>query len=50
MTANISFEVDSTENVPKIPNAALRFFPDNVMLVRESDRKLIDDRLESTKV
>ena len=42
MTANISFEVDSTENVPKIPNAALRFFPDNVMLVRESDRKLID--------
>jgi HlyD family secretion protein len=42
MTASISFEVDSTTNVPKIPNAALRFFPDDVKLVRESDRHLID--------
>ena len=42
MTASISFEVDSTEDVPKIPNAALRFFPDNIKLVREADRKLID--------
>lgn len=42
MTASISFEVDSTEQVPKIPNAALRFFPDDVKLVRESDRHLID--------
>ncbi|MCO8120992.1 efflux RND transporter periplasmic adaptor subunit [Stieleria sp. TO1_6] len=42
MTASISFEVDSTEAVPKIPNAALRFFPDDVKLVRESDRYLID--------
>jgi len=42
MTASISFEVDSTEDVPKIPNAALRFFPDGVKLVRESDRHLID--------
>ncbi|MDA8744621.1 efflux RND transporter periplasmic adaptor subunit [Rubripirellula amarantea] len=42
MTASISFEVDSTTDVPKIPNAALRFFPDDVMLVRESDRHLID--------
>ena len=42
MTASISFEVDSTDDVPKIPNAALRFFPDNVKLVREADRQLID--------
>ena len=42
MTASISFEVDSTEDVPKIPNAALRFFPDDVRLVREADRQLID--------
>ncbi len=42
MTASISFEVDSTKDVPKLPNAALRFFPDEVELVRESDRHLID--------
>ncbi|QDT12746.1 efflux RND transporter periplasmic adaptor subunit [Planctomycetes bacterium K23_9] len=42
MTANISFEVDSTKDVPKIPNAALRFFPDNVKLVRKDDQHLID--------
>ncbi len=42
MTASISFEVDSTVDVPKIPNAALRFFPDDVKHVRESDRHLID--------
>ncbi len=42
MTASISFEVDSTDDVPKVPNAALRFFPVDVKLVRESDRHLID--------
>ncbi|MEL6105830.1 MAG: efflux RND transporter periplasmic adaptor subunit [Planctomycetota bacterium] len=42
MTASISFEVDSTTDVPKVPNSALRYFPDNVKLVREEDRKLID--------
>ena len=42
MTASISFEVDSTEDVPKIPNAALRFFPENLRQVREGDRHLID--------
>lgn len=42
MTASISFEVDSTTDVPKIPNAALRFFPDDVKFVREVDRHLID--------
>ncbi len=42
MTASISFEVDSTVDVPKIPNAALRFFPDDIKRVRESDRHLID--------
>lgn len=42
MTASISFEVDATTDVPKIPNAALRFFPDDIKLVREQDRGLID--------
>lgn len=42
MTASISFDVASTEDVPKIPNAALRFLPDDVKFVREVDRHLID--------
>ena len=42
MTASISFEVDSTTDVLKIPNAALRFFPEDVKLVRKQDRHLID--------
>lgn len=42
MTASISFEVDSTDDVPKIPNAALRFYPDDVKLVRSEDQHLID--------
>ncbi len=42
MTASISFEVDSKKDVPKIPNEALRFYPDDVNLVRPSDRALLD--------
>ena len=42
MTASISFEVDSTTDVPKIPNTALRFFPENAKLVRQQDRPLVD--------
>lgn len=42
MTAQLSFEVDSMTDVVKVPNAALRFYPDNIQLVREQDRKLLD--------
>lgn len=42
MTAQISFEVDSVQEVLKIPNSALRFYPENIQLVREQDRKLLD--------
>ncbi|MDE0864604.1 MAG: efflux RND transporter periplasmic adaptor subunit [Rubripirellula sp.] len=42
MTASISFEVDSTKDVPKIPNAALRFFPEELRYVRKDDQYLID--------
>ncbi|TVS15319.1 MAG: efflux RND transporter periplasmic adaptor subunit [Planctomycetaceae bacterium] len=41
MTANLSFVVDQREDVLKIPNAALRFFPEP-QHVRESDRGLLD--------
>lgn len=41
MTANLSFLVDQREDVLKIPNAALRFFPE-AQHVRESDRGLLD--------
>ncbi len=42
MTASISFEVDSSKGVLKIPNAALRFFPEDPKHVQPSDRHLID--------
>jgi HlyD family secretion protein len=41
MTAAISFQVDRRENAVKIPNAALRYFPDE-RYVREKDRALLE--------
>jgi HlyD family secretion protein len=41
MTASISFQVDDRENVVKIPNAALRFYP-QPHRVREEDRELLE--------
>jgi len=40
MTANLSFEIDRRENVLKIPNAALRFYPKTEQ-VHPDDRKLL---------
>ncbi len=42
MTATISFDVASRQNVTKIPNEALRFYPTDPEQVREQDRKLLD--------
>jgi HlyD family secretion protein len=50
MTAELSFRIDRRPECVRVPNAALRFFPD-VRHVRESDRGLItgtqewDDRV-----
>lgn len=41
MTATISFQVGERLNVPRIPNAALRFFPQREQ-VREEDRPLLE--------
>jgi HlyD family secretion protein len=43
MTASISFRVDESEDVIRIPNAALRFYPD-VKHVRKEDRKLLEGK------
>jgi HlyD family secretion protein len=43
MTASISFEVDRREEVVKIPNSALRFFP-QLQHVREEDRPLLEGK------
>ncbi len=40
MTASITFEVDKKEDVIKIPNAALRFYPDQ-RFVHKDDRKVL---------
>jgi HlyD family secretion protein len=42
MTAQLSFEVESVSDVLKVPNSALRFFPEDAQWVREEDRKLLD--------
>jgi HlyD family secretion protein len=41
MTASISFRVDERTDVIKIPNAALRFYPE-AKYVRQEDRKLLE--------
>jgi len=40
MTANLSFEIDQREDILKIPNAALRFYPKTEQ-VHPDDRKLL---------
>jgi HlyD family secretion protein len=41
MTANLAFEVDSREDCLRIPNAALRFYPDRA-LVHPDDHPILD--------
>ncbi len=41
MTANISFQIEKRADVLKVPNAALRFYPERDA-VREEDRKLLE--------
>jgi HlyD family secretion protein len=41
MTASISFRVDDREDVMKIPNSALRFYPEK-KFVRKQDHELLD--------
>lgn len=43
MTANISFRVARQEDVIRLPNAALRFYPD-IKHVRKEDRKLLEGK------
>lgn len=42
MTANLSFQVDEREDVVRVPNSALRFYPPNRNQVREQDRDILD--------
>ncbi|MCA9260149.1 MAG: efflux RND transporter periplasmic adaptor subunit [Planctomycetales bacterium] len=42
MTANLSFEVGRREDVVRLPNSALRFYPAEKNDVREEDRKLLE--------
>jgi HlyD family secretion protein len=42
MTANLSFQVDEREDVLRVPNSALRFYPNNREQVREKDREILD--------
>jgi HlyD family secretion protein len=46
MTANLSFQIDRRDNVLRIPNAALRFYP-KLEHVRPEDRHLLEGVQES---
>lgn len=46
MTASLSFQVDERKDVLRVPNSALRFYPNNKMHVREEDRKILDGEEE----
>jgi HlyD family secretion protein len=41
MTANLSFQIEKKTNVIKIPNAALRFYPERTQ-VHPDDRTILD--------
>ncbi len=42
MTAGITFEIETRKDVLRIPNAALRFYPNKPELVHEDDRKILE--------
>ncbi len=46
MTANLSFQIEERQNVTRIPNSALRFYPSDPKWVREADRPLIEGNLQ----
>lgn len=41
MTASLSLQIDAKQDIPRIPNAALRFYPD-INQVRKEDRHLLE--------
>lgn len=47
MTANLTFQIRELRDIVKVPNAALRYFPDKT-LVREEDQKLLELNLTPT--
>ncbi len=42
MTANLSFQIEKRGEVLKIPNAALRFYPEEKEHVREEDQEILE--------
>jgi HlyD family secretion protein len=46
MTANLEFQIERHENVLRVPNAALRYFP-LPEHVRPEDRKLVEGLVEA---
>lgn len=49
MTASISFQIEEKEDVIKISNAALRFYPPDPQYVRPDDRKLLEGAAMSSE-
>lgn len=49
MTANLSFQIERKEDIVKIPNAALRFYPPNREKVHPDDRGILDGVDQATE-
>jgi HlyD family secretion protein len=47
MTANLSFQLQKKSQVLRVPNAALRFYP-QIGQVRPEDRKLLETKAQSS--
>jgi HlyD family secretion protein len=48
MTADLSFQIEKHEKVLKIPNAAIRFYPEEKAHVRKEDQKILEGVEEET--
>lgn len=46
MTANVSFQIDVRENVPRLPTAALRFVPPD-HLIKPEDKKYVEIKTQT---
>lgn len=49
-TGTLKFQIEKREGVVKIPNAALRFFPDKKEMVRPEDQRILDGTSKSKYV
>lgn len=50
MTASLSFQVDQRDDVLRVPNAALRFYPLETQTVRPEDREILTGKEDEAEI